>query len=211
MTRVVPKLLFLALLAALALPAAASAASPIQIIRDCNDDGKLDHKYSNEDLRRAADKIPSDLDEYTNCREIITGAITGGSDKGGGRGSEGGNPSSPHEQAARAKDAQTLQQLEESGGGTGSGSGSDNAPKPSVHVGGETVEPSGSTGLYDNVPTAANDMPTSLLLALIALALLAAGGAAYALRDKLPALAKLPSQLKNRIRPPRVGQPDANR
>jgi hypothetical protein len=196
-TRVVPKLLLVLALAALVAPAAASATSPIKIIRDCNDDGKLDGHYSNEDLKRAADKIPSDLDEYSNCREVINGAITGGSDKGGGRGSEGGDPNSPPEQAARANDAKTLDKIEKGGSG---------APKPSIDVGGETVKPSGSTGLYDNVATSANGMPTSLLIALIAIALLAAGGAAYALRDRLPALTKLPSQFMKRIRPQGVEQ-----
>jgi hypothetical protein len=198
--RAVPKLLLVAVLVALVIPAAATAASPIQIIRDCNDDGNLDHHYSNKDLKRAVNEIPSDLDEYTNCSEIIGGAITGGSDKGGGRGDEGGNPNSPREQAARAKDAQKLSELQSGGGSAGS------REKPEVDVGGETVKPSGSTGLYDNVATSANSMPTSLLIALIALALLAAGGAAYALRDRLPALAKVPSQFVKKIRPPRVGQ-----
>jgi hypothetical protein len=195
-------------LAALVLPATASATSPITIIRDCNDDGKLDRHYSNEDLKRAADKIPSDLDEYSNCREVIAGAITGGSDKGGGRGAEGGNPSSPAEQVARASDAKTLDKIEKDGSNGSNGSG---GTTPSVTVGGEKVTPSGSTGLYDNVATSANGMPTSLLIALIAIALLAAGGAAYALRDRWPALVKKPSQFIKRIRPPRVEQPGVDR
>ena len=33
--------------------------------------------------------MPTDLDEYSDCREIIGAAITSGSDKGSGRGSPG--------------------------------------------------------------------------------------------------------------------------
>ena len=92
MTRVGYRLALAVALGALLLPAAAQA-SPQAVIRDCKVDGDLDHKYSNEDLRKAEDNLPADVDEYSDCREIIAGAVTGGSDRGGGRdtgGSGGG-------------------------------------------------------------------------------------------------------------------------
>src|SRR3954466_1553721 len=72
-------------LAVLVLPAPAPAhASANQVLRDCIYDGKLDHHYSNAELRRARDHMPSDADEYSDCRDIIAAAIKGGSDRSGG-------------------------------------------------------------------------------------------------------------------------------
>ena len=71
-------------LAAAAPPA--DAARGNKVIRDCTDDGRLQGKYSQKDLRDALDSIPSDVDEYTNCREIIRRAAFGGAggDNAGG-------------------------------------------------------------------------------------------------------------------------------
>ena len=77
MIRVVRNLLVLVVLGLLALPAAAHA-DPIS---DCGGDGDLDKKYSNEELQGAIDNIPSDLDEYSNCRQVFKSAISSGSDK----------------------------------------------------------------------------------------------------------------------------------
>lgn len=59
----------------LALPASA-VASPDQIFEDCQD-GRLDRSYSSSDLREAIRDLPVDLDEYSNCREIIRSAQQG--------------------------------------------------------------------------------------------------------------------------------------
>jgi hypothetical protein len=109
MRRVVP---LIAALAALALPAMAQAASPADVIRDCTLDGKLDRTYTQKELRRALAAIPSDVDEYTNCRDVISNAqlaaathassgTTGGRTPGatppggtGGGGTPGGTTSS---------------------------------------------------------------------------------------------------------------------
>ena len=63
MTRLPRHLLLLACLAlvALCLPSAAGA-SPGQVIIDCRDDGALNRTYSNSDLRKARDNLPSDLE-----------------------------------------------------------------------------------------------------------------------------------------------------
>ena len=86
--RLVGHLILLGALAALALPAPAFA-SPDQVISDCVRDGKLDRHYSNSELRRARNNLPADLDEYSDCRDVIAAAIKGGSDKGLGAGSPG--------------------------------------------------------------------------------------------------------------------------
>jgi len=189
----------LVLLGALAAPALAHA-SPAAVIRDCADDGDLDHHYSNSDLDKAAKSLPSDLDEYSDCRAVIAGAKTSGSDRGGGRhnGPAGGGSGSKSsggggggggggaaaarakaaEAAARARDKAALDGLTKSG------------RKPPLDVGGRAVEP-GSDGLF-NLASASNGLPLPLLLALIVVGLLTAGGGLYALRRRVPALARIP-------------------
>jgi hypothetical protein len=175
-------LLLPAVVALLALPGGASA-NPV---RDCAGDGQLDKKYSNEELRKALDEIPGDLDEYSNCREVISGAIASGSDKGGNRpgggsgGDGGGGAVSPEEQAARQKDGSELSAI----------TGDPDRNRPSIDVGGERVEP-GSNGLFD-LASASNELPLPLLVALIALALLALTGGLVALRGRVPLLARIP-------------------
>ena len=69
-------LTLLSLVIALALPAAA-AASPSAVYRDCEDNARLDRRHSDADLRAALRDIPQDIDEYSNCRELISGALAG--------------------------------------------------------------------------------------------------------------------------------------
>ena len=191
MIRAVPTLLVLAVLALLALPAGAMA-NPVL---DCARDGDLDKSYSNAELRKALDRIPGDLDEYSNCREVLAGAIAGGSDKGGNRptAGAGGSPLPPAEQAARDKDNADLAGI--------TANPEDNPP--SVEVGGQQVEP-GSNGLFD-LASASNDLPVPLLVTLVALALVALIGGLVALRERIPALARIP--LLSKIPTPRVPFP----
>ncbi|HEV3000991.1 MAG TPA: hypothetical protein VGW75_09665 [Solirubrobacteraceae bacterium] len=78
-----------ALIALLAVPAAAGA-SVEQILEDCQD-GRLDKRYPRSELRQALADMPADLDEYTNCRELIRAARD--NQRGGG----GAGPGSTHE------------------------------------------------------------------------------------------------------------------
>jgi hypothetical protein len=194
---VVRNLLLLAVAISLALPAVASASSN-QVIRDCAEDGTLDHNYSTSELRKALGDLPSDLDEYSDCREVIGGAIKGGSDKGGGRATSagaagGGQALTPEEQQARAKDQADLDKLV--------ASSKDNPPV--LKVGGKTLKP-GSNGLFD-LASASNGLPAPLVVALIALALLAMTGGFVALRERVPALARIP--ILSKIPTPRVSFP----
>ena len=172
-------LVLLAALGALALPASALA-SPGQVIRDCAEDGSLDRKYSNSDLKKARKKLPSDLDEYSDCREVIGAAIDRSPD-GGGSGGPGGSGGAGAPSAPTPEDQAALEDLR---------SGKE---PPSVKIGGEEVEP-GKSGLFD-LASARQEIPTPLLLALIALGLLALGGGAYVLRRRIPALAGLSARL----------------
>jgi hypothetical protein len=207
--------LLLAALIVFALPwGEASAATPFKVIKDCNQDGVLNGNYSNRELREALDNLPTDIDEYSDCRDVIGAAITSGSSRegdgrpagggggggpggGGGRGGAGGGDPAvltPEEQAARQEDQQDLAAIT-------SPEGRDD--RPTIDVGGETVKP-GSNGLFD-LATASNSVPLPLLLVLIALGLLAVGGGLAVLRGRTPALARVP--LLSKVPTPRVSLP----
>lgn len=187
----------LGVIALLVLPAAAQASA----LTDCVRDNDLDRHYSNSELQKALDNLPTDSDEYGNCREVLAGAITSGSDKGDNRpGSTGadGQPLSPKEQADRKKDTEVLAEI----------AGDNGTPQtPTVDVGGETVKP-GDNGLFD-LASASNDLPTPLLVALIALAALAVTGLLVALRSRIPLLARVP--LISKIPTPRAPFPRSSR
>jgi hypothetical protein len=197
--RVLRNLLLLAALGMLALPAAAYG-DPNS---DCARDGDLDKRYSNSELRKALDEIPADLDEYSNCREVYKAAFASGSDKpsgdegngsgGGGStsGGGGGGSVSADEQQAQVKDSTDLEAI----------TGDANDAKPQVKVGGEQLQPE-SDGLFD-LASASNDVPTPLLVALIAIGVLAILGGVVALRNRVPALGRIP--LVSKI--PRVSLP----
>jgi hypothetical protein len=165
----------LAALVALALPSAAWGSSGA-VIRDCNDDGKLDKKYSKKELKKALKRLPSDIKEYSDCPDVIRAAIdaAGPASPGGGASSSGGPPTSggtiPQDEAA----------LEQATSGK---------EPPAVKVGRERIKP-GSNGLF-NLSTANNEIPLPLALALIAIGLLVLGATYWGLRRRFPALAGL--------------------
>ena len=72
----------------LAVPATAGA-SVDAIFEDCQD-GRLDKRHPKPELREALADMPADLDEYTNCRELIRAARD--DQRGGG----GAGPGSTH-------------------------------------------------------------------------------------------------------------------
>jgi hypothetical protein len=178
MKHVVRHLFAITLLAMLALPASASASAD-QVVRDCVYDGKLDHHYSNAELRRARDHLPSDADEYSDCRDVIAAAIKGGSDLSGGAGSPGLGATNPAaEAAAQAADQSSLAAI----------AGSDKAPK--LDVGGQTLKPD-SSGFF-NLGGAANRVPVPLLIALLLLCAMALVTGLGSVRERVPALARIP-------------------
>jgi hypothetical protein len=197
--RVVRNLFLLGALALLVVPGAARAADPVL---DCARDNDLDRSYTRSELRDALDNLPTDSDEYGLCREVINGAINGGSDKGGGRpesGGDNGEGSASEEQGNREKDAEELTAITGDNGG--------DPPLPTVDVGGETVSP-GDDGIFD-LASSSNDLPAPLLVALIALGLLAIGAVLVALRSRIPALARIP--VLSKIPTPRVPNPRSPR
>jgi hypothetical protein len=85
MRRAIRHLLLLAAVAAL-LPSGTAVASPADVHRDCADDGALQGSYSDAQLSAALERLPGDLDEYSDCRAIIGAAIGGPKGKAAGSG-----------------------------------------------------------------------------------------------------------------------------
>jgi len=176
-----------ALLIALAIPASATASGD-DVIRDCAQDGDLDKEYSDEELDDAEQNLPSDVDSYSNCRDVIRAAQTGGrgskdgvgSGSGTGGGASGGSGSGG------------------SGGGSESALDPNGAPNATAEDNKELdiregaaqdgSAPATDSELLGGADTAEDDsgLPTAVLVALILLALAGIGGGAYLMRDSLP-------------------------
>jgi hypothetical protein len=151
------------------------------VIVDCAKDGKLDHHYSLGDLKQAEKQLPSDVDEYTNCRDVINQAevqASGSSHKGNskgavsgaGPGGGGGGTAGPSDADAKAL-AKATQRA--SGG-----------QAPTLSLGGQEVHP-GSPGVFKTA-SAANTLPTPVLAALIAVGVLTAAAGTLAFRRRFP-------------------------
>ena len=84
-----PRLLLVWLLALLVAAPAASAGTRQDIISDCYDDGRLDGNYTPSQIRDARNNLPADIDQYSDCRDVLARALGGSGDKalggGGGR------------------------------------------------------------------------------------------------------------------------------
>jgi hypothetical protein len=178
------RLSLLVILPVLLLLAPAAPAHAASLLDDCQD-GRIDGTYSQADYRRALRNIPSDFDQYTDCRRVIRraqlAAAGGGSDPGGaeaggtagaggvggtGGGSGGGTSTEAPTSALRADPLESATPEERRAfeqATTGGG-------RP-VRVGQAAVRP-GATG----ADAAAGDVPGPLLALL---ALLAVAGLAY--------------------------------
>ena len=153
-----PKLLLVMVLTLLVAVPAADAASTTQILRDCADDGVLQGTYTPSELRKARKNIPTDTDEYTDCRDVLSRALSNGVAGSGGGGSSssgapgggsGGleNPNTPEGQAAI---------------GAAAGKGAPDA----VDIGGRAVVP-GNAGFASGAVR--NGIPDTLIVVLVLL------------------------------------------
>jgi hypothetical protein len=145
-----------------AAPAALADSTRAKILRECQD-GRLTGTYTSKQIRDALNNIPDDIDQYSDCRDVLRGALlnqagnsgggggggTGGGGVGGGNGGSGGGQSlTPSTDA----DRQALQEAATGGG------------QP-IKIAGKQVTP-GKGALR-------NDLPTTLVVVLILLAVAA--------------------------------------
>src|SRR3954451_24599368 len=76
------------------------------VIRDCAQHGKLTRSYTQAQYADALANLPADLEEYSNCAQVIAAAkrkaagggttgTNGGTASGGGTPTSGGTPPSP--------------------------------------------------------------------------------------------------------------------
>jgi hypothetical protein len=177
-TRAMRRLLFVILVLFALLAPATALADSNQLYRDCQD-GKIDGHYTQAQYQQALANMPADLDEYTDCRQVIRSAqLAAAGGKGGGSHGTGGGSTG-------------------AGGGSGNGGGTQGGArvdplanatpqerkalakagvdggKP-VKVAGRLVTP-GALG-FRNLSSGGNELPTPLL---VVLALIAAGVLGY--------------------------------
>jgi hypothetical protein len=160
-----PKLLLVMVLTLLVAAPAAMAGTRADIIDDCYDDGKLDGNYTPSEIRDARNNLPADIDQYSDCRDVLSRALGGTGDKqvgGGGNDALGGGPGSglgPDQPAEPLVPSGPEEQAELDKAALAGG----DAP---VQVGSGTVVP-GAAGLASDA--ARNALPVSLLAVLILL------------------------------------------
>lgn len=170
----------------LLLPAAPALASGDDVIRDCVHHGRLTKKYTQKEYRDALAHMPTDVDEYTDCRDVIRQAQLGfGGGSGGGGGAPppaGGGPANaaPNPLAgASAKEVAAVHRAVAQARRTGS------APR---RVGADVVTPGALS--YRKV-AAVSKLPTPLLVLIVLI-----GAAALALMAYL---------VHGRVRPSQPG------
>jgi hypothetical protein len=165
--RAMPKLLLVMVLTLLVAAPAAMAGTRADIVEDCFEDGDLDGNYTASQIRDARNNLPADVDQYSDCRDVLTRALGGSGTKttGGGGGPFGAGASGPSEPLTPSGPAeqQALDEAVESGG------------EQPVQVGDGTVVP-GASGF--EAGAARSDIPGTLLTALILLAAVAIAAAA---------------------------------
>ena len=182
-----------ALIALLALllvaPVAPAQSTRNKILRECQS-GRLSGDYTAREIRDARNNIPDDLDQYTDCRDVLTRALLsraggdagsggGGGVGGGGFGEPGGGaggngvPLTPSTEA----DQKALE-------------GASRAGVTPLEIAGRPVTPGESV--------ARNDLPTTLLVLLALLAAAALTALAPLARRGAPALAAVRRVLPGR-------------
>src|SRR5688500_9109658 len=167
-----PRLLLVMVLTLLVAAPAAMAGTRADIVADCFEDGDLDGNYTASQIRDARNNLPADVDQYSDCRDVLSRALGGsGTEQTGGAGPAGGGPAEPLAPSGAAEQ-QALDDAAAQGG--------DNP----VQVGDGTVVP-GASGFAAGAPR--SEIPGTLLTALILLGLAALAAAApYARRTVLP-------------------------
>jgi hypothetical protein len=161
----------------------ASAGVRENILRECQD-GRISGNYTPAQLRDARKHIPTDIDEYSDCRDVLARAsISGGTSSGGtgGSGSGGGVGDSAAPGGVQSNASDGLSYAANKGEQDELAKALSDGPE-GTDVGGRDIIP-GATGL--GVDTARHEIPANLLIPLILVGLCAAALAAPALRRRV--------------------------
>jgi len=171
----------------LAAPTALADATRNKILRECQT-GRLTGDYTAREIRDARNNIPDDLDQYTDCRDVLTRALLtrAGADGGSGAGGGGGGVPPGGDGGAGALTPSTDADREALAGAADAGG----VP---IDVAGRPVTPGESAFR--------NELPVTLLVVLALLAAAAAAGLAPALRRHAPSFAAI----RRRVLPGRPG------
>jgi hypothetical protein len=216
--------IFAALLVALlALPAFAQASGQ-DVIRDCYEDGHIDGNYSQGEYQDAQDNLPSDVDQYSDCRDVIAQGQAGGGKRsnshsgnsgsggsnGGSNGSNGGNGNGASSGSSDGRDERRGGSPKPHGGNpaleTKSGAYAENeadkaayeSAKAQAAQGGDLPGGLAIPAAGDFSPAQANSLPLPVVLALAAVGLLVVATSVLVARKRLPALNRVvPSRFRS--------------
>jgi hypothetical protein len=171
--RFMPRPVLIAVLAVLvAAPPALADSTRNKILRECQN-GRLTGDYTAREIRDARANIPDDLDQYTDCRDVLSRALlglagggAGGGDAGGigggapgGIGGDGGGGGGTLLTPSTDADREAIEQAATGGG------------QP-IEIAGRRVTPGAGS----------NDLPSTLLVMLILIAAAAVAGLAPQIR-----------------------------
>lgn len=159
------------------------------IYRDCQD-GRINGSYSQKQYRDALENIPTDVDEYTDCRDVIrraqlaaAGGSRGSGSGGSGSGAAGGSGSAGSPGAgAPATAGRTDPLAAASPTERAAVERTRSAPGAPVQIGGEKITPA-PLGYEDQ--SSLSEVPTPLLVVLILLAASALAAAGVWLRSRV--------------------------
>jgi hypothetical protein len=158
---------FVACLLALlvAAPAALADSTRTKILRECQE-GRLTGHYTPSQIRDARNNIPDDIDQYSNCRDVLTRALLAGAADSGDGGNGGGSGGA-------------------GGGGSGGSGGGGERLTPSTDADRQALEAAATGGgqpleiagrkVSPGEGSFRNDLPTTLIVVLALLAVAAVG------------------------------------
>jgi hypothetical protein len=140
-----------------------------KILQECQD-GRLTGDYTAREIRDARTNIPTDIDQYSDCRDVLARALAakaGGSGGGGGGGGAGGGGggggegSAPLLTPSSPADNKAITDAQSKGG------------QP-IKIGGSAIAP-GVAGLASGAPRTGLPAGVVAVLVLLAVAAIAAG------------------------------------
>lgn len=156
----------------LAVPTA-SAGTREKILRECQE-GRITGSYTPKQLRDARKNIPTDIDEYSDCRDVLAqAALTGrgGNDNAPGTNAPGGVVPGGNQTALTASDPGETAALDDA-----------RLNSSPLSVGDRSVVP-GAAGFADTAVR--HGLPTTLLVVMILLGLCALAAAFPAARRRV--------------------------